>query len=140
MTTNPGYSVITGPDDRFHSLKFLIILLAASGSVISPVANLETGLIVLLSILIAIVVASSHENVKSKTLFLFPDGTIRWLIRENQWSYGSLCTESWATSQYAVIGVEQGGRTEWMMISRSLQANHSFRALLSNLKLVRFEG
>jgi hypothetical protein len=132
--------VVTGPDKLLQSLKFLFILLAASGTFLSPVGNPETVLILLLCILVAIVVTFSHGNAKPKTLLVSLDGTIRWQIEENQWLDGNLCPESWATSQYAVIGVEQDGHTNRMIISRSLQGNHDFRALLSNLKLLRLEG
>ena len=140
VTTNPGYSVITGPDELFQTLKYLFNLLAASGAVLSPIGNPEAVLILLLCIMVTIVVTFSHGNAKPKVLLVSPDGTIRWQIKDNKWLYGNLCPESWVTNQYVVMGVEQDGHTNRMMISRSLQSDHNFRALLSNLKLLSLEG
>ena len=132
--------MITGPDDLFHLLRFILILLATSGAFISSVGNQETILFVLLCFMVAIVLQLSHGNLNSRTLFMSSDGTIRWQVQENQWAYGNLCPNGWAMSRYAVIGVEQDGQTERLMISRGMQKNNSFKVLLSELNLKRLEG
>ena len=137
MLNDAPYTLQAGADRPFLTLGYSLIVMATAGALIRTSGTPEGFLILFLCILITLRFKLSHARHRTSFFVISPDGTIKWQNPDKSWAYGTLRQQAWATSRYAVIGIEGNEEVETVIISRGLQNRNNYRKLLSGIRLMK---